>query len=302
LLFRPIMRATARAITRQSRLEIGALNNEFRLYRSVATATRLESAEKRSLYLASFAEQVQREADLLQTELRGAVGAAEPVRKSLNRITSFVENNLVAAAKTPGALSGQTIGGTPLPAGSSTGTELMAAAMKSASELRLTLSATHEALEAELHDPETTLYRVSELLDQYRPSGRIDITAIRYAYALSTEAMVWAAMLLDQIEKDIMLNRAETRPKDPAINFLYSETEHRPMKLRTTDALRKYLRTRFADEIQRYVTESGIWTGTFRGLQRPSFGPQQTEAEKDDLLVAYLASVADGIPKEVRLF
>src|SRR5215204_3226061 len=84
--------------------------------------------------------------------------------------------------------------------------------MASASKLRLTVAAVHEALEAELRGPRIMVSALSQILGDYRVDAILDLAHTRESYQSATEAMDWANLLLDQILIIISTVRAERAP------------------------------------------------------------------------------------------
>jgi hypothetical protein len=277
---------------------------EVRLYRQQAALAREAMATSTAgvLPLGTFgdvrkyAEACNQSAAAVSSDLRGKLGNAKPVRETLNALTKFANDNLVATAKATIAMQNLP-NSPPVQQESSPGVAVVAAAMASTARLRLTIHANHEVLELEIKHPKTTLSEVRTILNGYRVEDQVDLEYIRENYQLATEAMIWAALLLNNIDKDIMRNRREISQKQSPSpqGFFYSQDEHKPMKIADQKYL-KYLLARFAAEVERWARGTKALTGTYRGFERPTWGKEQSDTEKEDLLVAYLAAVADGTP------
>ena len=280
------------------------------------------------------AQELYRAADLLERNVRGQFGATRKAFQSLNKVTRFVQDNLVAVAKVPGATN-YSLPESDMPASpeDAPAVNVVSAAMASASLMRLTIVAAHEAREAQLRHPDTTVDEVAALLDEYRPESRVDLAEIRASYAIATEAVIWARLLLDnQKIKDVgdredrakkyLDQREQTLARDywtdpvagvrPSADFarlepqgaLASEKDH---KLDTKPALVKYLLIRFGREVERWASEGkrvvftpSAWESP-AGYRAPRGGDwwQKTNPlHQEDLLVQYLAAVAKNIPSD----
>lgn len=314
-MLRPVMRATAKAINRQARRDMGLMKYNARLYRTMAKDMRNQAGPgifswegDKDKQLLAMAKELEHSAKKLTQDLRGQSGSTKPIRSALNGITNFVENNLVAAAKVPGAVKGLPGSDIPLQAGGSPGVDVVAAAMASASRLRLTVVATHEALEVEIKHPDTTLKEVTAILDEYRADGDVDLAHIRASFMLATEAMIWAGLLLTpSLKQHIELRKTPIAPGDRGVPYGALFTA----RLDADPKLIQYLEQRFGKEVERWALEKNIMlvpelkragnpyavpprpTGWWEGLDKGNRG---------DLLALYLSSVADGTPStELKL-
>jgi hypothetical protein len=155
--------------------------------------------QRERVNLLTEASMLEKAAKQLAKDLRGKIKAAAPVRKALTQALSIVENNAVAVTKGVVAAAGAPGSDRALNIDNSPGVALQAAMMKSTSELRLTLLATHEALESQLKRPSITLQDASEILDDYQAGASVDLLYIREGTQLAVEAILWAKLLLDNI-------------------------------------------------------------------------------------------------------
>ena len=334
---RPMMQATAKAISFQSKRDLGVMAYNIRLYRSMGRGFRSSAASGRyspdqSGELLAMAGEVEGVAAKLRNDLRGSRADTRFIRRVLNKVTTFTQNNLVAATK--GGIAVLNAPGSPqaLDTGSTAGVEARAAAMASASKLRLTVAATHEALEVELRRPGITVSQASKILDEYRVGEAFDLAHIRENFQLATEAMIWAKLLLDQATIDVATDRAERAAgRDLPPNMRYRRlaeqlwtgkpspdmAEGSFLKLDRDKKIVAYLLARFGRELERWIGENNktipirdaflLPSGPRFEGRRPGSLPQGwwdkqlSSKEREDFLVQYLVTVAQTVP-ELRLW
>lgn len=340
---RPVMRATAKAIYRQTRLEAEKLVPGARLYRLQAKLLKEKARGgvdgafvwqgSPYKFLDKIADDLATSAETLSEDIRGKLGKAKPMRDAINSVTRFVEGNLVAAAKVSGAVEDKTPNsGVPLGPENSPGVDIVAAAMASASGWRLTIKATHEAREAEIRHPDTTVDQVAKLLAEYRADGPVNLADIRTGYAITSEAVIWARLLLNANLMESVSNREKHAQEyldrrnairagdwwgDP-IGGVRPSTDYvrlEPMevlgeaagnfKLKADPRLVSYLLVRFGREIERWASEgnrsvfsSEAWDSPagFRSPREHGWWQKVERENKEDLLVQYLTAIARHIP------
>jgi hypothetical protein len=318
---RPMMRATARAIHR--------MPNRVDLFASRLFRVRAESKSQAALHGKGFtspqrvafileARKLNNAADLLRQDMRGRVGSAKLVREGLDRIMDFVEANLVAGAKATLAVNSLPGSSTPLRGGQSPGVSVVAAAMASAARLRLTTIASHEALEAEIKHPDSTLGDVSTLLDEYRVDDECDLAQIRDSCALAAEAMIWASLVITESSRQhiALLNRPPVTvyhgPSQRATRLSTVSGDRgipygglQPMVSTLDEKLLSYLMVRFGKEIERWALEKNEMLvhelkqagNPFPVPPRPTgWWEGMDNANRTDLLMRFLSAVSDRIP------
>ncbi len=331
---RPVMRATAKAINARARQEAGILAQDIRLFRQEAEIYREAAASvftgprRRRRELLEMAKDCEEQAETLLQDLRGKPGSARSVRKALDEVTTFTQDNLVAATKGAIAVHGASGSSKDVGPASTPGVEARAAAMASASKLRLTVVAVHEALEAELRTPGIMTSAVRQILSDYRLDTILDLAHIRESFQSATEAMIWARLLLDQALIDIGTDRVERAagrdlPDDIRARRLAQERlTGRPsmglvdapfLKIRGVDKkVVDYLSSRFRKELERWIAENNKTIpirdavnlpggSRFEGRQPGSLPPGWWDklggAEREDFLVQYLIEVSNRSPE-----
>jgi hypothetical protein len=245
---RPFMRSTARAIRDASARDVGKLAGTALLYREEAAAFRSfqsVASQATARELRMIAQQLDDRAAQLAAAAasgrRAVVGTYRELRTTLTSVTDFVRDNLVAAAKVPGAVRGTAGTPTPLPVGTSPAVEVQAAAMASAADLRLTLAATVEALTVSLRDPATTVAQATSILQTFRAEQPVDIAVLRATVQLATEALIWAHLYTDD-------HTTDRRGSGTA-----GSLETRLLSLPVDPKLLDYLLVRFGDEVERWA-------------------------------------------------
>jgi hypothetical protein len=324
---RPMMRATAKAINLQSRRDMGEMTTDIRLFRTWARSFQSAASSGRfsldqSQDLLKMARNAENAAAKLRNDLRGKLGEAKPVRDALNQVTIFTQNNLVAATK-----AGIAVGSAPgspqaLSPDDTPGVEVRAAAMASASKLRLTVVAAHEALEAELRRPGMKVSEARQILDDYRVDDALSLAYIRGSFQYATEAMIWSNLIIDQEtiqEARGRAQRAATQPFGGAPDAGTPLVQTRPVrevyepylsKLKAHEKLVDYLLGRFDDELERWTLENDIQipileargsAAAFGTPRLTGWWKQLTKQQRIDLLIQYLVDIYERTPPELKL-
>jgi len=297
---RPMTQAMGNALKIKVSKNLTGPLSDLRLYRQ-----RQASVSSDDAMYSRFGEVV----STLQSEIRRKVGAATVVREALNAIGRTSEGDLVAGAKAVSAVQNLP-GGTGLPLGAdgSPGVVITGAAMAAAARMRLSVTKTHEVMEAELRRPGLTPSQAKKMLSDYRLDDAIDLGVIRDSFQLATEAMIWARLLIDEETKTFAdyRRRGEVIPGERGIPYQLTF----PPKASVDTRLATYLLGRLRRDIERWALETdapltkeigpqGLRLGAPRTADW-SLGSLQQEADKVDLLVRYLSSVAEATP-EFRL-
>lgn len=306
---RPVMRSTAKAIFAMEKRT--ALRN-LRLYRQTATskgsaamfARGLSSEQRVNLILE--AQKLNAAADVIKQDLRGKVGSSKSILEPLEQIITFIQDHLVPAVKAGRDVINLPGTSKPLQVGNSLGVSVTAAAMASASRLRLTVAATHEALELEIRRPNIKLGEVDTILDDYRIDDQVDLATIRDTFQLATEAMIWAHLLIDEDIRQKIRNRSgKIAPGDRGVeaSSAFFGSTITPLSVPADEKYREYLLVRFAKDIERWSLEKNVRLPSEISLHQ--IPPRTTgwwenklnPKEREDLLVQYLNAVSEATPE-----
>lgn len=292
--FRPMLRSTALAIRLSERQTALKDLRLFRMrHRSIQAAMSGQKGAEAfypgnvfSMSPKEFMERCRRTAQEIAAKDRAFV---KKVGALVLEVSLFVEANLVGAVKTPLAVQGLSIAG-PAGAGDSPGVEVLSAAQTSAARLRLMVSAVHEALEAHIKHPQTKTSDVADVLEGYRVDGEMDLQALRDAFKLSTEAMIWARTLV------------------PAGNDTASLESGMSSQLAGNAPLASYLFRRFEAEVERWAlrtdapTDREIYAYPMPSAPAPKptgWWDSLPGREKQALLQRFLISVSSAVPELV---
>jgi hypothetical protein len=304
----PIMRSTSKAILS---IQKRSAFRRLRLYRDIAErrgtqallAKGLSSEQRVNLILE--AQRLKTASDTLKQDLRGKVGSSKSISEPLNAIISFTENNLVPAVKAFKAVRDLPGSSKPLQTEDSPGVSVLGAAMASASRFRLTIVATHEALEAEIRRPDVKSNEVDAILDDYGLEGQVELGQIRDSVQLATEAMIWALLLIDEgIKAKIRSRSGNVAPGERGVeaSSAFFASLSTPLQL-ADEKYTKYLLVRFGKEVERWALENNARVpGEITSTQIPprTTGWWETKLkpeERVDLLLQYLSAVSKATPE-----
>jgi hypothetical protein len=308
----PIMRSISNAITGMEKRAGFQQLRELRLFRQTAASKSASAAlgeglsSSQRVDLIREAQSLRNAADKLKQNLRGQRGSTKSMMHTFNRITRFIEDNTVAGSKSYVAVNSLPGSSKSLETGNSRGVDVLAAAMADASRFRLTIAATQAAHEAELKKPNIKLSEINAIMDDFIMDGPVELGQIRDSFQLATEAMIWAHLLLNATTLAFVEShrRGEPIPGDRGMML--------PVGLPSSvDAkYREYLLTRFGNEVEQWAVTNRAQLPrdmlNINGLKltRPPapqttgwWKDQLTPAEREDLLVQYLASVYEATPE-----
>lgn len=310
----PLMKSAARAFN------IATGRNEslkYLLFRRQANALSNEAMRSENPSLSS-ADRVRKILDAQRLNLAAdQIKSTAPQQRSqsiatVNALINFTRDNLVALTKSSVAVAN--VPGASAPSSASNDTASVAirgAAMASASQLRLTVRAIHEAIETNLRDPSMTKDTADQLLTDYWIEGPCQYDVLRDSYQLTTEAMIWGRILFPGMDAgapsitDIRKGLVRGNPNYPLI-LEQDPNIGGPGFGRVpgmSDAATNYLAARFSDEISRWALESNAHGPHELG---PQVAPRPTgwweslpQRSKIDFLVQYLQMVSKKTPREL---
>jgi hypothetical protein len=294
----PMLKATSWALKLNAEEKIkGMLNQVSILGKRAMRENGLTSAERVRLILQ--ADTLNNLAELLKKDINKKWDSA-PLIQELSKLVNFVEANLVAGTKSAAAAEKAGSAQGKQRTENSSGVQISADAMATCSKLRLNLIFIQESFEAYFKQPRVSESDRKIILDIFDPPGLIEIEQLRYNLQLSTEAIIWGALLINNIDKDIIQNRIKKTSEIPQNSeFVYTQDDHSPMKINASENIRRYLLIRFAGEVERWAKSTNIWAGDNSGWRRPNWKEEQPENVREDLLVAYLATIKNKLPKNL---
>ena len=232
------------------RVDAGRLESEIRLLRDRASAVRdvLPSLRGRGMrgirLISAQADDLERLAGSMATEAARNHSDARAISRAWREMSEGLALNLVAGAKAAREEALRPEAGDAAGGGQTTaGVSAMSDAMEEAAKMRLGIAAAAEGNIWFLMQPASTTDDAAKILKNFRPNT-FDLGAMRDAFALLSEAVIWAKQLklsgkTDSSGKPIL---------DDSVTGL-AVTDQR---------LREYLRVRFGKAAKAWAASQGI--------------------------------------------